>query len=51
MNWYIFGAITLILSLIIAVRQRIRGVKFWPSFFKSIFAVAGVLGTIWKIIS
>jgi len=50
MNWYIFGAITLILSLMIAVRQRIRGGKFWPSFFKSIFAVAGVLGTIWKII-
>lgn len=51
MNLYILLAITVFISFLIAVNQRKRGLKFWPSFFKSIIAVGGVLGTIWKIIN
>jgi len=48
---YILLAISIVISFLIAVNQRKRGLKFWPSFFKSIIAVGGVLGTIWKIIN
>jgi|TARA_B110000003_G_scaffold13333_1_gene13267 hypothetical protein len=51
MNLYILLAITVFVSFLIAVNQRKRGLKFGPSFFKSIIAVGGVLGTIWKIIN
>ena len=50
MNLYSFIAITIFISLLIALNQKIRGLKFWSSFFKSLIAVAGVLGTIWKIL-
>ena len=51
MNLYILLAITVLVSFLIAVKQRKRGLKFWPSFFKSIIAVGGVLVTIWKIVN
>jgi hypothetical protein len=51
MNLYILLAITVLISFLIAVYQRKRGLRFWPSFFKSMIAVGGVLGTIWKIIN
>jgi len=50
MNLYSFSAIAIFISLLIALNQKIRGLKFWSSFFKSLLAVAGVLGTIWKIL-
>jgi len=50
MNLYSLSAITVFISLFIALNQKIRGLKFWSSFFKSLIAVAGVLGTIWKIL-
>ena len=49
MNLYSFSAIAVFISLLIAFNQKKRGLKFWSSFFKSLIAVAGVLGTIWKI--
>jgi hypothetical protein len=48
---YILLAISIVISFLIAVNQRIRGLKFWSSFFKSIIAVGGVLGTIWKLLN
>ena len=45
MNLYSFIAITIFISLLIALNQKTRGLKFWSSFFKSLIAVAGVLGT------
>tara|TARA_B100000073_G_scaffold210672_1_gene174999 strand:+ start:117 stop:272 length:156 start_codon:yes stop_codon:yes gene_type:complete len=51
MNLYGFIAITIILSFFIAIKQKIRGLKFWSSFFVSLIAISGVLGTIWKILS
>tara|TARA_B100000945_G_scaffold217842_1_gene175797 strand:- start:1152 stop:1307 length:156 start_codon:yes stop_codon:yes gene_type:complete len=51
MNLYSFIAITILLSLFVAIKQKIRGLKFWSSFFISLIAIAGVLGTIWKILS
>jgi len=50
MNLYNFSAIVIFISLLIALNQKIRGLKFWSSFFKSLLAVAGVFGTIWKIL-
>jgi len=50
MNLYSFSVTTIFISLMIAFKQKIRGLKFWSSFFKSLIAVAGVLGTIWKIL-
>jgi hypothetical protein len=50
MNLYILLAITVFVSFLIAVNQRKRGLNFWPSFFKSMIAVGGVLGTIWKVL-
>ena len=50
MNLYSFSAITIFISLLIALNQKIRGLKFWSSFFKSLLAVAGVLGATWKIL-
>ena len=50
MNLYSFSAITIFISLLIALNQKIRGLKFWSSFFKLLLAVAGVLGAIWKIL-
>lgn len=50
MSLYSFSAITIFISLLIALKQRIRGLKFWSSFFKSLIVVAGVLGIIWKIL-
>jgi len=50
MNLYSFSAVTIFISLLIALNQKIRGLKFWSSFFKSLLAVAWVLGTIWKIL-
>ena len=50
MNLYSFSAITIFISLLIALNQKIRGLKFWSSFFKSLLAVAGLLGVIWKIL-
>jgi hypothetical protein len=51
MNLYSFIAITILISLLIAVNQKIRGLKFLPSFFISLIAVSGVLGVIWKMLS
>ena len=51
MNLYSFIAITILLSLLIAIKQKIRGLKFWSSFFISLIAIAGIFGTIWKILS
>lgn len=51
MNFYSFIAITIFISLLIAVKQKIRGLKFWSSFFISLIAVSGVLGIIWKVLS
>ena len=51
MNLYILLAITVFISFLIAVNQRKRGLNFRTSFFKSMIAVGGVLGTIWKIIN
>ncbi len=51
MNFYSFIAITIFLSLIIAFKQKIRGLRFWSSFFISVISIAGVLATIWKILS
>ena len=51
MNLYILLAVTVSVSFLIAVNQVKRGLNFWPSFFKSMIAVGGVLGTIWKIIN
>tara|TARA_Y100000588_G_C13385297_1_gene556633 strand:- start:1 stop:156 length:156 start_codon:yes stop_codon:yes gene_type:complete len=50
MNLYSFIAITIFISLLTAINQKIRGLKFWSSFLKSLLAVAGVLGIIWKIL-
>ena len=50
MNIYSFIAISITISLLISINQKIRGLSFWSSFFKSLIAVAGVLGTIWKIL-
>ena len=50
MNLYSFSVITIFISLLIAFNQKVRGLKFWSSFFKSLIAVAGVLATIWKIL-
>ena len=50
MTSYILLAIIIIGSYLIAVHQRTRGLKFWPSFFISLIAVAGILATIWKIL-
>jgi hypothetical protein len=49
MNLYSFIAITILVALLIALNQRIRGLKFWSSFFKSLIAVGGMLGVIWKM--
>ena len=51
MNLYGFIVITISLSLLIAVKQKIRGLRFWSSFFISLIAVGGILGTIWKILN
>lgn len=51
MNLYILLAITVFFSFLIAVNQIKRGLNFWPSFLKSMIAVGGVLGTIWKVIN
>jgi len=51
MNLYSFIAITIFIAFIIAVNQKIRGLKFWPSFFISLIAITGVLGTLWKILT
>tara|TARA_B100001142_G_scaffold329451_1_gene392825 strand:- start:2334 stop:2489 length:156 start_codon:yes stop_codon:yes gene_type:complete len=51
MNFYSFFAITIVIAFLIAVNQRIRGLKFWPSFFISLIAVSGVLAIIWEILS
>jgi len=50
MTLYILLIITVVVAYVIAVYQKIRGLKFWSSFFKSLIAVAGVLGTIWKVL-
>jgi len=50
MNLYSFSVITIFISTLIALNQKIRGLNFWSSFFKSVLAVAGVLGAIWKIL-
>ena len=47
----LFTFITIIISVMIAIKQKIRGQRFWPSFFISLIAVAGVLGTILRILS
>jgi hypothetical protein len=51
MSLYSFIAITTFIALLIAVNQKIRGLKFWSSFFISLIAIAGILATIWKILS
>ena len=51
MSLYILLAIAIVLSFVIAVYQKNRGLYFWPSFFKSFLAVSGVLGVIWKILN
>tara|TARA_B110000008_G_scaffold191221_1_gene189954 strand:- start:12603 stop:12758 length:156 start_codon:yes stop_codon:yes gene_type:complete len=50
MTFYILLIITVVVAYVIAVYQKIRGLKFWSSFFKSLIAVSGVLGTIWKVL-
>ncbi len=51
MTLYILLAVTIIISYLIAVYQKIRGLKFWTSFVKALIGVAGILGTIWKLLS
>ena len=51
MSVYGFIVMTILLSLLIAIKQKIRGLRFWSSFFISLIAVGGVLATIWKILS
>ena len=43
-------AIAVVVALIVAVKQKIRGLKFWPSFFISLIAVSGVLVVFWKML-
>ena len=50
MNLYSFSAVTIFIPLLIALNQKIRGLKFWSSFFKSLIAVSGGLGVMWKIL-
>ena len=42
-------AIAVIVALIVAVKQKTRGLKFWSSFFISLIAVSGVLAIFWKM--
>jgi len=51
MSIYSFIAITFFLSLIIAFKQKNRGLSFWSSFFISVISIAGILVTILKILS
>ncbi len=51
MYLYSFIAITFFIALLISLNQRIRGLKFWSSFLKSLIAVSGVLGIIWTILN
>gem|GEM_PF-5850665 len=51
MNLYSFLAITIFISLLVAIYQKIRGLGFWSSFFISLIAVSGIMGTIWKILN
>ena len=51
MNIYSFIAITFFISFLIAINQKIRGLKLWSSFFKSLIVVAaGIIGTIWNLL-
>jgi len=48
---YILVVIIIIgISLIIGIKQKVRGLKFWPSFFISLIAVTGISGLIWKML-
>jgi hypothetical protein len=51
MNLYSLIAVVISIALLLSIKQKIRGLRFWSSFFISLIAVAGVLGTIWKILS
>lgn len=48
---YVLLLITIVLSLVIATYQKRRGLKFPPSFVKSFLAIAGIVGTIWKLLN
>jgi len=37
-------------SLIIGFKQKIRGLKFWPSFFITFIAISGVLAVFSKML-
>ena len=44
-------AIVFFVSLLIAIKQKTRGLSFWSSFFISLIAIAGIFGTVWKILA
>lgn len=44
-------AIVFFISLLIAIKQKTRGLSFWSSFFISLIAIAGIVGAFWKILS
>ncbi len=50
MSLYFLILTTIGISLIIAIKQKVRGLKFLPSFFISLIAVTGILGIIWKML-
>tara|TARA_B100000780_G_scaffold90421_1_gene62485 strand:- start:279 stop:434 length:156 start_codon:yes stop_codon:yes gene_type:complete len=47
---YLLVITAFLLAFLIAIYQKVRGLSFWSSFFKSLIAVSGVLGVIWKIL-
>ena len=51
MSLYSLIAIIIFIASLIAVKQKIRGLRFWSSFFISLIVVASVLGIVWKILS
>ena len=42
MIYYVILAISILISFFIAHYQKARGLNFWPSFFKTFFAVIGL---------
>ena len=45
----IFTAI--FISMLIAIKQKIRGLNFWSSFFMSLIAIIGILGVIGTLLN
>ncbi len=51
MTLYSLIFIAIFISILIAIKQKIRGLNFWSSFFMSLIAVLGILGVIWGILN